>query len=53
VKPIRGTIIVKVLRTAGTIGFILASAAAILGQNQSTPDDRGTIERRADGSLLG
>jgi hypothetical protein len=46
-KPTRGTVIVKVLRMAAAIGFILASAAVvILGQNQTTPDDRGTIEWR-------
>ncbi|MGA7415442.1 MAG: hypothetical protein WBW33_33530 [Bryobacteraceae bacterium] len=46
-KTIRNTIIVKVPRRAVAIGFILTSAAAVtLGQNQSTPDDRGTIERR-------
>ncbi len=46
-KPIRSTIIGNVLRTAIAAGFILASASAvILGQDQSTQDDRGTLKWR-------
>ena len=46
-RKIRSTIIGRVLRTAVAIGFILTSAAAvILAQDQSTPEDRGTLQWR-------
>ncbi len=46
-KAIRSTIMGRVLRTAVALGFILASASAvILAQDQSTPEDRGTLQWR-------